>query len=182
MNLKLHTIGHDIEGISETFGAYMAECAAVCFDSQGHKSGVQLPYSDGEVTKYGVVEWANEVNDALLNSHFDEKRTTDFGAMGVAVLLASHLTDYTIFITSESDNGYDFRLMKETIDGEYLDARLEISGIRKETPQNTVKSRLLVKEKQILKRADKDAICYVSVIEFSKPEVKFIKNEKKINI
>ena len=118
----------------------------------------------------------------LLNSHFDEKRTTDFGAMGVAVLLASHLTNYTIFITSESDNGYDFRLMKETIDDDYLDARLEISGIRKETPQNTVKSRLLVKEKQILKRADKDAICYVSVIEFSKPEVKFIKNEKKINI
>ena len=30
MNLKLHTIGKDIEGISETFGAYMAECAAVC--------------------------------------------------------------------------------------------------------------------------------------------------------
>ena len=174
MILKLHTIGHDIEGISATFGAYMAECAAVCFESQGHKSGVLLPYSDDELTKYGLVEWTNEVDDALLNSHFDEKRTTDFGAMGVAVLLASHLTDYTTFVTSEGDNGYDFRLMKETTDGNYLDARLEISGIRKETPQNTVKSRLSVKEKQILKRANKDAMCYVSVIEFSKPEAKFI--------
>ena len=40
MILKLNTIGKEIEGISQTFGAYMAECAAVCFDSQGHKSGV----------------------------------------------------------------------------------------------------------------------------------------------
>ena len=174
MNLKLHTIGKDIEGISEIFGAYMAECAAVCFDSQGHKSGVQLPYSDGEVTKYGVVEWTNAVNDALLNSHFDEKRTTDFGAMGVAVLLASHLTDYTIFKSSATDNGYDFWLGKRMIDGSFASARLEISGIRRETPQNTVKSRLSVKEKQILKRADKDTICYISIIEFSKPEAKFI--------
>ena len=175
MNLKLHTIGNDIEGISQTFGAYMAECAAVCFESQGHKSGVQLPYSNGEVTKYGVVEWTNEVNDALLNSHFDEKRTTDFGAMGVAVLLASHLTDYTIFKSSETGNGCDFLLRKKGDDENFLSTRLEISGIRKETLQNTVKSRLSVKEKQILKRADKDVICYVSIIEFSKPEAKFIK-------
>ena len=46
--LKLHTIGEGIEGISPTYGAYMAECAAVCFESQGHKSGVLLPYSDGQ--------------------------------------------------------------------------------------------------------------------------------------
>ena len=86
--LKLHTIGEGIEGISPTYGAYMAECAAVCFESQGYKSGVSLPYSDGQETKYSVVEWTNEVNAAILSSHFDEKRATDFGAMGVAVLLA----------------------------------------------------------------------------------------------
>ena len=88
MILKLNTIEKGIEGISQTFGAYMAECAVVCFDSQGHQSGIQLPCSDGEVTKYGLVEWTNEVNDSILSSHFDEKRTTDFGAMGVALLLA----------------------------------------------------------------------------------------------
>ena len=142
MNLKLHTIGHDIEGISETFGAYMAECAAVCFDSQGHKSGVQLPCFDGEVTKYGVVEWTNEVNDKLLNSHFDEKRTTDFGAMGVAVLLTCELTDYTHMATSKTQNGYDFKLTKVDNDRDFMTAILEVSGIRKETPQNTVKSRI----------------------------------------
>ena len=175
MNLKLHTIGKNIEGISDTFGAYMAECAAVCFDSQGHKSGVQLPCSDGEVTKYGVVEWTNEVNDSILPSHFDEKRTTDFGAMGVAVLLTCELTDYTHIAASETKNGCDFKLTKVTDDMNFMNARLEISGIRKETPQNTVKSRVKVKEKQILKNADKDTVCYVSVIEFSKPEAKFIK-------
>ena len=175
MILKLNTIGKEIEGISQTFGAYMAECAAVCFDSQGHKSGVQLPYSDGQITKYCLVEWTDEVNDAFLLSHFDEKRTTDFGAMGVAVLLACNLTDYTIFKSSATNNGYDFLLRKNGVDENFLSAKLEISGIRKETPQNTVKSRLAIKEKQILKRAKKGSMCYVSIIEFSKPEAKFVK-------
>ena len=173
--LKLHTIGEGIEGISPTYGAYMAECAAVCFESQGHKSGVLLPYSDGQVTKNSVVEWTNEVNDTILPSHFDEKRTTDFGAMGVAVLLTCNLTDYTHFISSSTNNGYDFELLKKGDDINFIRARLEISGIRKETPQNTVESRLKTKEKQILKGADSNSICYVSVIEFSKPKAKFIK-------
>ena len=173
--LKLHTIGEGIEGISPTYGAYMAECAAVCFESQGHKSGVLLPYSDGQVTKYSVVEWTHEVNDSIMDSHFDEKRTTDFGAMGVAVLLTCELTDFRIFKTSETNNGYDFLLRNKSVDENFLSGKLEISGIRKETPQNTVKSRLSVKEKQILKNIDDDAICYVSIIEFSKPEAKFIK-------
>lgn len=173
--LKLHTIGEGIEGISPTYGAYMAECAAVCFESQGHKSGVLLPYSDGQETKYSVVEWTNEVNAAILSSHFDEKRATDFGAMGVAVLLAYNLTDYTIFDSSATGNGFDFWLRKRMSDGSFAEATLEISGIRRETLQNTIQSRLSIKEKQILKHAEKDAICYVSVIEFSKPEAKLVK-------
>ena len=152
----------------------MAECAAVCFESQGHKSGVLLPYSDGQETKYSVVEWTNEVNAAILYSHFDEKRSTDFGAMGVAVLLACNLTEYTIFDSSAIGNGFDFWLRKRMSDGSFADATLEISGICRETLQNTVKSRLSIKEKQILKRAEQDVICYVSIIEFSKPEAKFI--------
>ena len=63
---------------------------------------------------------------------------------------------------------------KKTIDGKISNATLEISGIRKETLQNTLKSRLSVKEKQILKRAKKGSMCYVSVVEFSKPEAKFV--------
>lgn len=176
MILELETIGSKIEGISQPFGSYMAECAAVCFHSQGHKSGVKLPFSNGNVTKQASVEWTIEVNNRVINSHFDEKRTTDFGAMGVAVLLASKLTDYTHFSTSTTDNGYDFRLTKGDDDLNFIAARLEISGIRKATKQNTVQSRLRVKEQQILKYVDRDrdTVYYVSIIEFSKPEAKFI--------
>ena len=172
--LNLNTIGQDIEGVSQAFGLYMAESAAVCFHSQGHKNGVILPISDGNELENGQVEWVNDINNSVLASHFDEKRTTDFGAMGVAVLLACRLTDYTIFRTSKTNNGYDFKLRKKDGDGNFMKAKLEISGIRKETPQNTIKSRLSIKKKQILKRAKKNATCYVSIIEFSKPEAKFI--------
>lgn len=176
ITLNLNTIGKDIVGISEALGAYMTECAAVCFHSQGHKSSVKLPYSNRQVIKIGLVEWTNEVNESIMLSHFDEKRTTDFGAMGVAVLLACKLTDYTIFITSETNNGCDFELLKKSDDLNFIiPAKLEVSGIRKETPQNTVESRLSIKEKRILKYSDDDSICYVSIIEFSKPKAKFIR-------
>ena len=174
MILKLNTIGNDIVGISQALGSYMAECAAVCFHSQGHKSGVQLPYYDGQTTKYSSVEWTNEVNASILDSHFDEKRTTDFGTMGVAVLLVCNLTDYTKIITSRTHNGCDFELIKVDDDLNFIISRLEVSGIRKATPQNTVESRFKIKERQILKSADSDTICYISIIEFSKPEAKFI--------
>ena len=137
-----------------------------------------MPYSDGQITKYCLVEWTDEVNDALLLSHFDEKRTTDFGAMGVAVLLASKLTNYTHFISSPTNNGYDFELLTDDNGVNFIPARLEISGIRRETPQNTVESRLKTKEKQILNSANDGTICYISIIEFSKPKAKFIKNDK----
>ncbi len=52
--LKLEKIGSHIQGITPPFGAYMAECAAVCFDSQGHKSGVQLPFSDEKMIALGL--------------------------------------------------------------------------------------------------------------------------------
>ena len=114
------------------------------------------------------------MTNSVLASHFDEKRTTDFGAMGVAVLLVCYLTDYTELATSKTNNGYDFKLTKVDDDLNFMTAKVEVSGIRKETPQNTVKSRLVVKKKQILKRAKKSSINYVSIIEFSKPEANFI--------
>lgn len=172
--LKLDTISSHIQGITTPFWAYMAECAAVCFHSQGHKSGIKLPFSNGETIENSLVEWTIEVTDKMMSSYFDEKRTTDFGAMGVSILLASNLTDYTHFSTSETNNGFDFWLTKSDDDLNFISARLEISGIRKETKQNTVKSRLKIKEKQILKSANSRSICYVSIIEFSKPEAKFI--------
>lgn len=174
IELNLDTIGENIQGISFPFGVYMAECAAVCFDSQGHKSGVELPIFEGENTILRKVKWVIEINDSMMHSHFDEKRTTDFGAMGVSILLALNLTNYNHFSTSETNNGYDFWLTKKGDNTDFISAKLEISGIRKETKQNSVKARLKTKEQQILK-SNRSSICYVSIIEFSKPEVKFIK-------
>ena len=138
MILNLNTIGNDIVGISQALGAYMAECATVCFHSQGHKSDVKLSISDGKTTQNGLVEWVIEVNNSIMSSHFDEKRTTDFGAMGVSILLVCNLTDYTHIVTSRTNNGCDFELIKVDEDLNFIISRLEVSGIRKETPQNTV--------------------------------------------
>jgi hypothetical protein len=171
--LKLEELSQNVKGISKSFGDYMAECCAVCLNSQKHKSGVILSVFEHENSS---IQWSISINDDILLSHQDEKRTTDFGAMGISILLTKTLTDYTTFISSETNNGIDFWLMKDDDDLNFFFARLEISGIRKESVENSVKKRLKVKEKQIQKKANNDTPCYISIVEFGEPKILFIKH------
>lgn len=175
--LKLEDLSHRFKGITKPFGDYMAECSAVCFHSQGHESNIILKVYDENNSERGIstIMWLVSKDEAILKSHFDEKRTTDFGAMGVALLITKNLTDYTTFITSETNNGIDFWLLKDSDDVNFFSARLEISGIRKEDTGNSVKKRLKIKEKQIQKSSKKDIPCFISIIEFGTPKALFIK-------
>jgi hypothetical protein len=176
--LQLEDISQILKGISKSFGDYMAECTAVCLYSQNHNSNVVLKVFDENDTEIesGLVKWSISINDDIIKSNFDEKRATDFGAMGLSLLITKASTDYTTFISSETNNGVDFWLLKDDDnDLNFFSARLEVSGIRKETKDNSIKKRLKIKEKQILKSSRKDIPCYISIIEFSTPKALFIK-------
>lgn len=177
-SIKLDDLRDGLQGITDSLGSWMCECSVVCFSSQGHKAGVHLKIlthrENGNNEIYSIY-WDTEVVGADLKSHNDENRTTDYGSMAVAILLALQLTDYTCFETSKTGSGIDFWLSNDSDDINIFGARLEISGIRKASKTNTLDRRMKIKLEQTNKSEETFLPAFVAVIEFGKPESAFVK-------
>lgn len=177
-SIKLDVLKEGLEGISQSLGSWMCECSIVCFLSQDHNTGVRLKVVtgfEGTTNEVFFVNWDAEVSEKELRSHNDDNRTTDFGSMAVALLLASQLTEFTSFETSKTGSGIDFWLSNDSDDSNFFGARLEISGIRKATKTNTLDKRLKIKLTQVSQSDNTSLPAYIAIIEFGKPESAFIK-------
>ncbi len=159
--------------LSAGFCSNLSESAVICLTSQAHISGVSLKVTTSEDELYAPVSWHTDVTESLLRTFRDEKRTTDDGAMCISLFLALNLTEYPDVEASATGNGIDFWLCHE---GELnFAARLEISGIRRESAGNTVEKRLAEKEISI-KKSDATLLpAYISIVEFSQPKAIFVK-------
>lgn len=174
--ISIEKIKQGISGITESFGCYMEESCVVCLASQKHSQSVDMEVGSNEFgTKLFTLLWDMIVTPDIMRSHNDEKRATDFGAMCVSILLTLHLTDFDAFTTSATNNGFDFWMEKEG-DTFGMRTRLEVSGIRKATSSNSIKSRLGEKQQRLLKYPDQNNPVYICVVEFSKPEAAFFSN------
>ena len=93
----------------------------------------------------------------------------------MSCVLAIHETEYTIIERSCKGDGFDYWMGYR--DDMLLNrvARLEISGILKESSSNTVEKRLQIKKKQT---EQSDSCClpaYISIVEFSELKAIFVK-------
>jgi len=189
--LNLETLRTSIPYVTKVWISLMAESAMVCFLSQSHESGTILKLHVEKSSNYlnkkkntKIVEyqvnWDTEFSDTDLLSFNDKDKTTDFGAMGIALLCVSELTDYDEIIFSEGNNGYDFHLINSTTTDEENfvgDARMEVSGIRREKPSNSLRSRVKSKIKQTKISDFELSPVYISVTEFHKPEGVFLQRD-----
>ena len=170
--LDLDTLGIGaIEGIAASFGAYMRDCAVISLESQEHIPGVKLLRNGAAKDEFFVLEWHNE-NEIPSSSFSYGNRTTDFGAMGIAILLTMSITDYDCFETSYLGSGIDFWLSRKGSFLQYPEvAVLEVTGIRQSSPKNTIQRRLKLKLSQTETTAKEGIPVFISIVEFSKPEV-----------
>lgn len=174
---KLEATKGGLSGITDSFGGFMSECAVFSFVSQQHESGIVVKVkTDADTKKYEVV-WETDVTDRMRRTMNDPERTTEYGAMCMAILMTLELTSYKGFEVSQKKTGIDFWLYEE--DSDELDfsasARLEISGIRRATNQNNLTSRLRIKKNQVNQSSSTGLPAYIAITEFSKPEAAFIK-------
>ena len=175
-SIKIEDLYSRLEGIlSDHFTGVMVECCTLCLQSQGHSSPMVLTSHDHKQNMIGgdiTLDWSTEITAKILSTYRDENRVTDHGAMCIALLLASKLTEFDDIETSQKGDGVDFWFSKgEDID---MSARLEVSGIRKENGTNTVKNRLRIKFSQTAQSDNSNIPVFVSIIEFSKPEAIYI--------
>ena len=172
MIISLETLAEKIN-LTPGFCKNLSESAVACMDSQTHQSGVLMKVTTQGESFNTTIIWTTDITDSMLRTFRDAARTTDDGAMCLSLFLALNLTEYADFETSVTGTGIDFWLSRA---GELnFSARLEISGIRKESESNTVEKRLATKKSQT-KQSDKTQLpAYISIVEFSQPKALFIK-------
>ena len=128
-------LNEGLRAITPAFGAVLAEACAICFSDQGHPMGVELKVQ-GSFDKRYRVYWP-KVTEQMLNCYNDHEVTTEYAAVGIAVLLIRDLTGYTVIRRSAKSTGIDYWLGIETDrTDDFLaeKARLEVSGILKGNP------------------------------------------------
>ena len=161
--------------LSDNFIGVMIECCALRLTRQNHDSPVDFqPFKDSrnlliEPLKLG---WLTEITPSLAASYRNENGITDYAAMCIALILSTELIDFDFVEMAEKGDGVDcwFR-QKGAID---FVARLEISGIRQANEVNSIQNRLKIKLKQTNQSDASHVPAYVSIIEFSQPEILYL--------
>jgi hypothetical protein len=168
--IDLSSLASGFHAVTKSFGETLAEAGAVCFDDQGHKPGAYLLVQGNQLAgfclKYAL-QWP-DVTVRMRLCHNDHEVATEWGAMGIAILLVGKLTGYTSFERSRKGTGFDYWVGEGSDHLFQKKARLEISGIRSGN-SSTVKSRVSQKVQQT-KQSDKvGKPAYIVVVEFSNP-------------
>ncbi len=167
-----------LPSFSQNVSEFYKEAAICALTICGHKKGVQVKI-------FGVLEekielfWTDDIGEGVAKGWKDEAELVEYGATGIALLLLLNLTDYTIFERSPKGTRADFWVGKINEDGEEeLTGLLEISGMKKETPNNRINARLNKRIKRMEESPFRTIPFYVFIIEFTAPKVKYHKNER----
>jgi hypothetical protein len=173
ISLNIETLRENIDFITASMSAYMCDCLVVCLAEDNRETGLNLKVETIDKTYTYVLDWTTKMTPHLMGATQDVERTTEWAAMGLALLLARELTDYPYICTRRKGEGIDFCLSKNENEF-FCDARLEVSGIRKESLTNTLETRLRIKKRQTEGAVIADKPVFISITEFSKPKSLFI--------
>lgn len=149
-------------------GINFAHAASVCLESQGHAVRVDICGEGHYIKTYSSVRY--EVNDKMKRTWNDEEYTTEQGAYGVALLVASKEMNVKAIEKSRKKTGIDYWL--GTGDGFLFQKklRLEVSGIRNGT-DSLIRKRLNDKMPQ---SEQSDAVklpALIVIVEFNRPKI-----------
>jgi hypothetical protein len=168
--LDLNELCDGMPGIGPVWAAALAEAAVVCFESHAHISGISMAVSGGFTHQF-TVQWAPLTDRAqALRSWGDPEEATEFAACGVAALIITALTSWTVVARSRKGTGFDYWLgPKDSTDGLFQNrARLEVSGIRRGSASD-VEFRASQKLQQMARSTYMAIPGYVTVVEFGTP-------------
>ncbi len=172
--LHLDTLKQGLPKISPAFGTFLAEAAAVCLTHMGHQSGVRLSVEGDFEAKFSL-KWTQIIGEREKASWRDLREMTEYGATAISILLMSELASFDTFERANQGFGFDYYL-KNTVSPTAVlkKAKLEISGILKEIPGNTIQIRISKKQIQVDKQTKINLPGFISVIEFGFPKAKIV--------
>lgn len=168
MNLSLEDLKDAMIYFSPIQCLGLTENCIVALEEIPYQTGCELEVSGLHTGKI-TLDWHTVVNK---NGYKEKKKYTEKGAEALSFFLAMNYTEYDIVEESIISTGVDYWLgygeNHEKYDPlNFIKARLEISGILRETPTNSFKKRIEEKKKQTEASDNTGLPAYVSIIEFS---------------
>jgi hypothetical protein len=177
--LNISELNKGLPTITPTSGQGMAEAAAFCLTKNSHQSSkcilncIKTP--KGEIENFQLF-W-DDLDSRVDTTYGDLEEVTEYGAMGIAVLLSIKLTKYSTVERAMKGKGFDYWIGDKDDKMFQGKARLEISGIFKGN-DSQFKSRIKQKFRQTNISDSTGFDCFVSVVEFSKPIASFLSKEE----
>lgn len=177
--LNLDILKEGLPGITRATGIYLHEAMLVALTKNGHRSGVRLKV-EGEYEIELSLIWKEDVGKAILNIWKNERDAANYGAVGIALSLMTELSKFISFELGDIGSGIDYWMSSKKLNNDTSrlvkrEARLEISGIFKETSSNSLKMRVNLKKKQMTASDASGLPGWAAVIEFSAPKSKIEK-------
>lgn len=160
-----------IDSLTPNIMNFLAEAAVICLDNQGHKTGVSLEIEGGLKGRI-ILSWSTEVTTTMKDAWNDLQDMTEDGATYLAILIIHFFTSFKIIKRSQKGTGFDYWLGdKEDKNYPFQEkGRLEISGILKESKDNSIDKRIKVKLVQTKASDNLNLPAYIIVVEFSTPK------------
>ena len=170
--IQLKDIKQGTPGITPVEGANLYENCVVALHNSSHPVPVILHVRGLNTLDYSLL-WDDTCNEQMLRTYNDEQSVTERAAVAVSTMLALRQTDYTVIERSRKGTGFDYMLGDRQDPLFIPKARLEVSGIMRETDGNTAEKRFQQKAEQTAKSDDTCLPAYVAVVEFSTPKAIF---------
>lgn len=178
--LHIESLGPDVSVIpQEAVGFYKHNCM-ICFDRHGHQSGVVLRVHYNSQNDTFEIHWQGTVTEGIRRAYRDENKSTDFAACAIGLLLVNNLTEFTAIEQSNIGTTIDYYLAPQNQDNTLIfnhAARLEVSGILEENPDNTVDKRIGSKIRRLKPDPNGALPTFILVVEFSQPHAKMVQHE-----
>lgn len=177
-SLILEDLDSILPAITPVGSAYFQENCVVCFDHQGHASGVTLDLKANGSEIPVQIYWARLVTDQMRTAYADQNQRVGIGACAVGLLIVSNFTEYDAVTPSATGNGIDYHLVKRTSKSDLIfneSAMLEVSGIQASNSSNSVESRINEKRRRLRRiRGSSTSITpdpptLICVVDFGRP-------------
>jgi len=170
---------NNLEGPSREQIVVGNQWAAVALDKFHKDSEAKIALTIDNQEYEAVLKWDSEFSKAAMK---EKTEMANHGGVAMAYFVMSVLLNYGYLEQSEIGEGVDYRF-SDKVPGDddlnFLDNfhYVEVSGILKESPTNTLQRRLKIKHEQITRGSKSDKESSVIVTLFSKLEtVKEIHN------
>lgn len=176
--IDLDSLNNGIPAVSEGKAKMLKETCIWCLNSCKHQNGVALTAQNNKNTEILPICWNEKSIDRdAIDRAYNKEDAIEFGAEALSFILVRECTKYTAIRRSATGTGIDYWLGKKRRAGNKIfssaDARLEISGILKQTTSNSVKRRVKEKLEQTTP-TDKSFPVFISIIEFGQPQAEMV--------